>query len=160
MPIPDGLTHLVHPWAALYADNKGVSDTVTFFHLGGLMLGGGAAVTMDRETLAAAGSDERARGHILDRLRRSHRWVLIGLGVTFVTGLLQVASDLGTFLPSGVFWAKMGLVAFLLANGGLVMRGEQAAATGDWRLLRFAAVASLVLWTLILLVGVILTSAA
>jgi hypothetical protein len=86
--------------------------------------------------------------------------VLLGLGLTFVTGLLQVASDLKTFLPSTIFWSKMALVALLLANGGLVMRGEKAATTGNWGLLRTAAVASLVLWTVILLFGVILTSAA
>ena len=160
MTIPDGLTAFVHPWAALYGDNKGVSNTVTFLHLGGLLLGGGAAVTMDRETLAARRSDERARSHILDRLRRSHRWVLIGLALTFATGVLQVASDLDTFLPSAIFWSKMALVALLLANGGLVIRGEKAATTGNWGPLRFAAVASLTLWTVILLMGVILTSSA
>lgn len=160
MTIPDGLTAFVHPWAALYGDSKGVSNTVTFLHLGGLLLGGGAAVTMDRETLAAARSDERARGHILDRLRRSHRWVLTGLALTFVTGVLQVASDLETFLPSTIFWSKMALVALLLANGGLVIRGEKAATTGNWGPLRVAAIASLALWTVILLMGVILTSAA
>jgi hypothetical protein len=158
MEIPTGLTELVHPWAALYADNKGVSDTVTFLHLGGLLLGGGAAISMDRETLGAHRLDDHTRGHLLERLRGVHVWVLLGLGLTFVTGLLQVASDLKTFLPSGVFWIKMALVAVLLANGGLVIRGEKAAAQGQWGPLRFAAVASLVLWTLILLLGVILTT--
>lgn len=160
MPIPAGLEGFVQPWASLYADSKVVSNGVTFLHLGGLLLGGGAAVTMDRETLGARRIDDQARGHLLDRLRRVHVWVLVGLGLTFVTGVLQVASDLKTFLPSGVFWAKMALIALLLANGGLVLRGEKSAAQGDWGLLRLAAIASLVLWTVILLLGVMLTTVA
>lgn len=160
MPIPEGLTHLVQPWASLYADSKVVSNGVTFLHLGGLLLGGGAAISMDRETLTAGRLDDHARGHLVERLRAVHVWVLAGLALTFVTGLLQVASDLKTFLPSGIFWLKMALVALLLANGGLVMRGEKGASRGDWGLLRFAAIASLCLWTLILLLGVMLTTVA
>lgn len=160
MTIPDGLTTLVAPWAALYADSKALSNGVTFLHLGGILLGGGAAISMDRETLLAGRLEAGARTHLVDRLRRVHVWVLIGLGVTFVTGLLQVASDLKTFLPSGIFWIKMGLVAVLLANGGLVLRGERSAAQGDWGLLRLAAVVSLILWTVILLLGVMLTTVA
>ena len=160
MTIPEGLTNFVAPWAALYGDSKVVSNGVTFLHLGGLLLGGGAAISMDRETLSAARLDDHARGHLVERLRGVHAWVLAGLALTFVTGLLQVASDLKTFLPSGIFWLKMALVALLLANGGLVIRGERAAAAGDWRLLRFAALASLLLWTVILLLGVMLTTVA
>ena len=160
MTIPAGLEAFVQPWAALYADSKVVSNGVTFLHLGGLLLGGGAAVTMDRETLGARRLDDHARGHLLERLRQVHAWVLLGLGLTFVTGVLQVASDLKTFLPSGVFWAKMALIALLLANGGLVLRGEKSATRGDWGLLRFAAVASLILWAVILLLGVMLTTVA
>ena len=160
MTIPAGLEAFAQPWAALYADSKVVSNGVTFLHLGGLLLGGGAAVTMDRETLGARRLDDHARGHLLERLRRVHAWVLLGLGLTFVTGVLQVASDLKTFLPSGVFWAKMALIALLLANGGLVLRGEKSATRGDWGLLRSAAVASLILWTVTLLLGVMLTTVA
>ena len=160
MTIPDGLTAFVQPWAALYADSKSISNGVTFLHLGGILMGGGAAIAMDRETLGAPRLGPEARGHLLERLRRVHGWVIAGLALTFVTGLLQVASDLKTFLPSGVFWIKMGLVAVLLANGGLVLRGEKGAAAGDWRLLRTAAIASLLLWTLILLLGVMLTTVA
>lgn len=160
MPIPEGLANLVQPWASLYADSKVVSNGVTFLHLGGLLLGGGAAISMDRETLTAGRLEEPARGHLVARLRAVHVWVIAGLALTFVTGLLQVASDLKTFLPSGIFWLKMALVALLLANGGLVIRGERGASRGDWGLLRFAALASLTLWTLILLLGVMLTTVA
>ena len=160
MTIPQGLIDLARPWASLYSDSKAVSNGVTFLHLGGLLLGGGAAVTMDRETLGARRMDDHSKGHLLERLRRVHVWVLVGLGLTFVTGVLQVASDLKTFLPSGVFWAKMALIALLLANGGLVLRGEKSATQGDWGLLRLAAVASLILWTVILLLGVMLTTVA
>ncbi|HET7040587.1 MAG TPA: hypothetical protein VFI13_01150 [Gemmatimonadales bacterium] len=160
LTIPQGLIDLARPWASLYGDSTVVSDGVTFLHFAGVFLGGGAAVTMDRETLLAGRLDDHARGHLLQRLRGIHRWVIAGLAVTFITGLLQVASDLKTFLPSGVFWLKMGLVALLLANGLLVVRGEAAAVRGRWGMLRLAAVASLSLWLVILLLGVILTSAA
>ncbi|HEU4569454.1 MAG TPA: hypothetical protein VFS07_02690 [Gemmatimonadales bacterium] len=160
MPTPAALAALVHPWAALYADSTAVSNAVTFAHLAGVVLGGGAAVTLDRETLLAPRLDDAGRAHLLGRLRRAHPWVLAGLAVTFVSGLLQLAADLDTFLPSGLFWAKMALVALLVANGVLVLRGELAAAAGRWAPLRLSAGVSLSLWTVILLLGVLVTNAA
>jgi len=51
-------------------------------------------------------------------------------------------------------------VVALLANGTLVLRGEKAAGRGDWGVLRFAAILSLILWTTTLLLGVMLTTVA
>jgi hypothetical protein len=42
--------------------------------------------------------------------------------LSFISGLLMMAADLDTFLPSWVFWVKMALVAALLVNGA-TMRG-------------------------------------
>lgn len=160
MAIPEALTSLVQPWATLYADSNVVSDGVTFLHLGGVLLGGGAAISMDRETLLAGRLAPETRTHLIDRLRQVHVWVLAGLVVTLVTGILLIASDLETFLPSVILWIKMGLLALLLANGGVMLRGEKRAAHGDWGLLRLSATASLFLWTVILLLGVMLTTVA
>ena len=57
------------------------------------------------------------------------------------------------------FWIKMALVVLLMANGTLVVRGGRRTHASDPsgpRLLRFAAIASLVLWFGTTLFGAIL----
>ncbi|HEY2825513.1 MAG TPA: hypothetical protein VGI83_08215 [Gemmatimonadales bacterium] len=152
---------LIARWAKLYSDSKSVSATVTFAHLGGVLLGGGFAIVADRSSLrlAPAGSGERARE--LRELAAVHPWVLWGLGITFATGLLQLFADLTTFLPSAVFWTKMSLVALLLGNGYVRMRTERtliAGGAGAERRFRGTSIVSLVLWFAILLAGTMLTT--
>jgi hypothetical protein len=89
-------------------------------------------------------------------LRRTHRLVVIGLVALALSGALLVLADVDTYLYSRVFWAKMGLVALLLVNGSLVLRGERRAAGGDakaWQALHNTAVSSLALWFLTTLLG-------
>ena len=156
--VPAGLAELVRPWASLYEDSKTVSDLVTATHLIGLLVGGGAAVTLDRETLAFARSGEVATPELLGRLARTHRWVLIGIVLLVVSGLLQTASDLKTFLPAPLFWGKLALFALLLVNGWVMLRSERDAAAGRTGRLRLTAGISLTLWIVLTLVGVFLTS--
>ena len=48
-------------WAAFYADHHAVSVTVRFFHLAGLLFGGGTALLADRQLLEGVRMPRRAR---------------------------------------------------------------------------------------------------
>jgi hypothetical protein len=162
----------VKPWAALFSDSRVVSSTVTFFHLGGLLFAGGTAVASDRATFRALRGTPEDRGRLLVELGNSHAWVLAGLSVIFVSGLLLALSDVKTFGNSPIYWTKMSLVALLLANGTLLQRTEQKLRAGGlqtpsrapkeqlWSRLRFAAATSMMLWTAIVLAGVILVESS
>lgn len=152
---------LLARWAHLYSDHKAVSEAVNFVHLGGVLLAGGLAVAADRATLRLKYAPDHNTGTwALEEIAGVHRWVLAGLGVIFVSGLLQTLADLGTYLPSVVFWTKMGLVAVLLANGWWRLKSEQAVRTGNergWPAYRRTSVTSLVLWFTLVLFGTVLT---
>ncbi len=156
---------LVAQWASLYNESSVISTSVTFVHLGGLLLGGGCAVAADRMTLRLSPANSaRFRAH-LQELHGVHRPVLIGLALTLVSGMLMLAADLETFLPSTLFWFKMGLIAVLLGNGLRLRRAEMALRFGwadqdrGWLRLQRAARASLTLWFGSLLLGTALLAA-
>jgi len=163
MTFPQSLIDLVQPWATLYDDSQPVSVGVTFVHFTGLLIAGGAAVAVDRETLAARTNDAAARAHGIATIRAVHRWVLIGLGLTVVSGLLLVASDLKTYLYAPAYWIKMGLFVLLLTNGVWLQRIEQrpdSTEPGPWTKLRWTAGISLALWFAILFTSILVTTAA
>lgn len=163
-PIIHSLVRLVEPWKAIYDHSTIVSTAVMGAHLVALLFSGGLAVASDRSTLRAMRLDESTRLRQLGELRAVHRPILIGLGLSFITGLLLAAADLATFLGSAVFWAKLGLVVVLLINGGFLARTEmrlaQMPTPSLWRQLRRSSWASLALWTATVVVGVVLTVAA
>jgi hypothetical protein len=160
------------PWASLYSDSTAVSSTVTFFHLGGLLFAGGTAIASDRATFRALRGTDEDRSRLLVDLGNAHSWVLAGLSVIFVSGLLLALSDVKTFGYSPIYWTKMSLVVLLLLNGSLLQRTEQKLRAGSlltqstaprqqlWSKLRFAAATSMALWTAIVLAGVILVQAS
>jgi hypothetical protein len=152
---------LVAWWAHLYADSKAVSAGVNYLHLAGILVAGGFAIVTDRASLhlsRAGGTD------VLKELERGegvHAWVLGGLAVTLASGLLQLFSDLHTFLTSPLFWIKMGLIALLLFNGWVRLRAErdlESGSTTAWGRFHLTSVVSLVLWFCVLLAGVFLTT--
>lgn len=166
---PDALVHLVSPWAAQYSDSPVLATAVTFLHLAGVLAGGGTALVADRTAVRAVRADATVRARLLDELALAHLPVLLGLGVTAVTGVLLLAADLETYLGSALFLAKMGLVVLLIANGAVLTRAERSlrAAGGAavsrhaaWRILRRTAYASRALWLLTLLAGVAVLNAA
>ena len=162
---PAAMVQLVEPWSRLYADSKVIATAVVFGHIAALLFAGGLAVTLDRSTLRAARTPELRERHLAE-LARSHPMVISGLSLSAVTGLLLFTSDLETYFVSWVFWTKMLLIATLLTNGYRMTRAEASlgGATDNadhaWRRLRFAALASLVLWFAIALAGVALVKAA
>jgi len=86
------------------------------------------------------------------------------LGVTLVSGVLLLASDLETFLPSLVFWAKMALIVALFVNGAMIQRADRALRNDParspilWQRLQRAARVSLALWFAVTLLGTALLS--
>ena len=160
------------PWSSLYSDSTAVASTVTFFHLGGLLFAGGLAIASDRATFRAFRGTDEDRNRLLVDLGNSHSWVLAGLSVIFVSGLLLALSDVKTFGYSPIYWTKMSLVVLLLLNGSVLQRTEQKLRAGSlltqstaprqrlWSRLRFAAATSMALWTAIVLAGVILVNAS
>lgn len=161
MPAPEFLTHATEGWSRLYGNTKAISTGIMYVHLAGLVLGGGAAVAADRETLRASGEAEPVRADHLNFLGSVHNIAMVGLLMLAASGAAMFLADLETFWSSRVFWTKMGLVALLLVNGLVMQRAERLAATAParaWALLRRTSIASLALWFLVLLAGTILAS--
>ena len=160
------------PWSSLYSDSTAVSSAVTFVHLAGLLFAGGLAISTDRATFRALRGTDEDRSRLLVDLGNAHRWVITGLSVIFASGLLLALADVKTFGTSPIYWTKMSLVALLLVNGAFLQRTEQrlravnlqtqsnAPIKRMWSRLRFAAVTSMVLWTAIVLAGVVLVESA
>lgn len=161
------LAHALAPWNSLYADSKIVASLVTGIHLVGLLFGGGLAIAADRSTLRALKRAPADRAAALAELHAVHRPVLIALGVTFASGIALAAADVETFLGSPIFWGKLGIVALLLINGGVLRHTERGlrrdgavTETRLWRRLATTAYLSLFLWTCTVLAGTVLVNAA
>ena len=154
------VSQLLTRWAHVYGHTP-VSTTITYFHLVGILVGGGVAVVADRASLRLSPTTRPDWRTELDRLAAVHRWVVGGLGLIFASGLLMALAEVDTFRTSIVFWAKMGLVALLIGNGYARLRTEIALRQGSaaaWGWFRRTSTASLVLWFLILFAGTLLHS--
>jgi predicted MFS family arabinose efflux permease len=155
------LTGLLESWNALYANHAALRTGVEFLHIGGLVAGGGCAITADLATIAAARARSATLAVQLRLLKRTHVIVILGLSALVLSGLLMLAADVDTFLYSRIFWLKMGLMGALLINGVALVRGERGAGhaeTQAWTRLHFIATTSLVLWFLTTLAGAALSN--
>lgn len=155
------LAKLADPWAKMYSHSKGVSVSVTFLHLAPLVFAAGAAFAADRMTLRAAKAGAADRARQLQEIAASHQLIVIGLALSFVSGILMFLSDVETFLGSVYFWVKLGLVGLLLVNGFFMTRTEkELAVSGEsaalWARMRTIALLSAVLWMATTLAGVVL----
>jgi len=143
-------------WGSFYANHPLTRTMITFAHIGGLVLAGGAAMTADRGLLLAARRSTEDRRGQLAATRSTHGFVLWGLVLVTISGLLLFAADVDTFWASRVFWIKIGLILLLVVNGATLMRSERRASAGvasAWQTLRWTAGASLLLWMLTTLAG-------
>ena len=156
------MIRLTQPWALYYGDAPMLQTVTKFAHLAGVLFGGGLAIASDAVTLRAARAHEK-KAH-LRHLERVHRSILVGLSVTFLSGVLMAAADLETLGTSLVFRTKMGLITLLLANGAVIERTESALnADGArfkerWTRLQVTAISSLALWFAVVFTGTMLVS--
>jgi uncharacterized membrane protein len=154
-------THFFETWNSIYSNHALLRTAVNFIHVGGLMLGGGCAITADLATIEAIREGPIGRSSQLHVLKRTHTIVVTGIAALVVSGLLLFAADTETFLHSWIFWVKMGLMGMLLINGVAMLIGEQRVLRGDtraWGRLHTVAVSSLLLWFLTTLAGAALTN--
>jgi hypothetical protein len=150
------LSQLIESWVSLYANHAALRTGIEFMHIGGLVAGGGCAITADLATIAAVRNGSAAATSQLHLLKQTHRIVVLGLVALAASGLLLFGADIQTFFYSRIFWLKMGLMVLLLINGLLLLRGERQVRRGEphaWARLHYTAVASLVLWCLTTLAG-------
>ena len=150
------LSHLLESWVSLYANHPALRTGVEFIHIGGVVAGGGCAITADLATIIAARQSAVSRNTQLHLLKSTHAIVVGGLIALAISGLVLFAADVDTFLYSRIFWLKMGLMVLLLMNGGLLLLGEREVKRGEpraWARLHYTAIASLVLWSLTTLAG-------
>ena len=150
------LSHLVEAWTSVYANHPALRTGIEFMHIGGLVAGGGCAITADLATITAARQVSAARTTQLLLLKRTHGIVIFGLSALSISGVLLFAADVETFLYSRIFWLKMGLMVLLLLNGAMLLAGERQVIRGEaraWARLHHTALASLVLWLLTTLAG-------
>jgi hypothetical protein len=143
-------------WNSFYSNHAVVRSLIGFFHIGGLVIGGGLAISADRMTLRAAKRGASERASQLEALRSTHRIVLSSLAAVLVSGFLLFAADSDNFLHSILFWVKMAMVVALMVNGVLLTRAERRAesdAVAGWRWLTITSTISVVLWMLTTLAG-------
>src|SRR5678810_669074 len=149
-------THLFETWNSIYSNHALLRTAVNFIHVGGLMLGGGCAITADLATIEAVREGPIGRNSQLHVLKRTHTIVVTGIVALVVSGALLFAADADAFVHSRIFWLKMALMASLLINGLVMLLGERKVMRGDvraWGRLHTVAVSSLVLWFLTTLAG-------
>jgi len=148
-------THFIDAWASLYANSSAIRTGLGFAHVAGLIVGGGAAIAVDRGVLRAARRNSSDLFAQLATIRNVHSVVTASLAVVIVSGLLLAAADTETFLHAPLFWIKMGLVGLLMVNGACMRLAERAAGgtRPRWKPLAVTAAASLTLWLLTTLAG-------
>lgn len=156
------IRELAETWASVYSNSVAIRTAVSFAHFGGLLVGGGTAIASDLDMLAALRHADVPPPAEVGRFRNTHLVVISSLVVVVTSGALLLLKDLDALLESRPFWIKMGLFVLLLLNGLLVVRAERHAASGTRDAagqLRFAAIASLVLWLAVTLAGTVVPNA-
>ena len=83
------------PWAKIFSHSKVVSAGTLFFHLVPLIAGGGVAFAADIATLRAFRSDAAERTRQVAALASTHRLVVFGLTLSFISGVMLFLSDVG-----------------------------------------------------------------
>ena len=159
----ESLAAFVQPWADLYAESPWLSTAVMALHVVSLFIGGGFAISADRQLFRARTLETPVLANRLRETEALHPVIIGALALTITSGLGLFASDVGTFAASPVFWTKMALLGLLLGNGLLLVQSERrlldpaasARHAGARAMLSLTASVSLASWTLMVLLGVI-----
>ena len=163
MATPEFITAAANSWQGYYSDHQAVSVAIKYLHIAATMVGGGLAISLDRQVFTAVRNTGEIRATALRQLHGAHRTVIAALVVSTVSGVLMTAADLDTFLGSKVFWMKIAVFTALLANGAILRVAGTAAAQDEsaaWRRLKITSIVSLALWLLTTFIGTLLTVAA
>ena len=150
------ISNILQTWTSFYANHAIVRTFIVFFHIGGLVIAGGCAISADRTILRACRRPVTERDGQLEMLPGTHRIVIFGLTAVIASGILLLAADTDTMLHSALFWLKMGLVVILMLNGLLLMRAGRQAESGvpaAWKTLAITSTISVALWMLTTLAG-------
>ena len=163
--IPQMLIDLTAPWADFFKHSKLTKTIVIFLHIAPIVVGGGIAISLDRLSLRLSKGNASDRGSHLAELARTHNIVIWSLGLSIVSGLALVASEIDNFPTSWIFWVKMALVALLLLNGLRMKTIETRMASAgptdtDWTRLHSVAISSITLWLVVTFLGVALSKFA
>ena len=70
---------MLESWASIYANHAALRTGILFMHIGGLLAGGGSAITVDLATIKAHREGAAARAAHLHVLQRTHTLVVVGL---------------------------------------------------------------------------------
>ncbi len=157
------------PWQKLYSNSKPLETGVTAVHIVATLVGGGIAIAADRHTLRRLRHGRRLDGEAFAEMQQTHRPVLVGLAVLFVSGVALAAADVETFAKSPLFLIKLACVLLLCVNGLFLIRAEnqlgQSLRTADssgpalTNRLRTASWLSILLWISTTVAGAALVNA-
>ncbi len=148
--MPASLANAFSWWSSYYGDHQAISVTIRFLHLAAMLVGGGAAITIDRQVFRERRVTSPRRGFTIAMLNGAHGLVVASLVLIVVTGTLMAGADVDTYLVSPLFWIKMGLFAGLLLNGAALARAGRGATVTDLpRRLVVTSVVSVILWLVI-----------
>lgn len=155
------IAQVAEPWARAYSNSTLLMTGVTFTHVAGFLIAGGLALSADRAVLRNCGPAAPAFDPAA--FESLHAPILLGLGVTILSGGLLFLSDVQTFATSPVFWSKMGFLALLMGNGAVLRRTARRVSSSAepgrvWQALRRSAQASSILWLVAVLTGVMLVN--
>ncbi len=165
MTVVETLVSVCAPFAHLYNKSKALELGTTYAHLASMLAAGGLAISSDRQTLRVPSTDRDAVMRLVTEQGTLHRLVIAGLVVSAISGAMMFAADVETFWGSWLYWSKMTGVVLLLGNGWLLQRAERGLladpldATALARL-RWSAIASLMLWFTVALLGTVLKTEA
>src|SRR5947208_16017748 len=102
------VSQLLAGWARLYGHTP-VSATVTYLHLVGILVGGGVAVAADRASLRLSPETLPDWRTELDRQAAVHRWVVVGLALIYVSGVLPEMARSTIFCKQVAFWTHTAI---------------------------------------------------
>ncbi|HSJ13643.1 MAG TPA: hypothetical protein VK939_04460 [Longimicrobiales bacterium] len=150
-------------WTELYRGHDVVQFLAGLGHILTIVFAGRYALAGDRAALRAQRRPPAQRDALLRSIVSMHRPVLLGLSLALLTGLAQLLAQLDYLPGSFWFWAKLTGLALLLANGRVIMLASRSLRADPeqparWRTLRAAAVRSLVLWTSLVIIGLMMTT--